>query len=470
MEGRQLMTDLREYPKVNLDRPVEVTLGDLHGNALKFIHTLLAEGVLVLDPPSDYKILFDIYMAKNLNEHHIDLFNDILKKAKVNPDVKCLRLIGDELCDRGRNDILMLYAFSHIFPKLKQYGANVEILLSNHAAEFIKAHIRPDKYKPAAFGNKSQKRSYLKYLKTLLYLKKIDEKYGHEILQIIRNVYIPQIKLISYQVIDSTQICLYTHAPVGLETIRMLAKLYGIPYRDEKITDLCQTIDAINKLFRISDLQHDHPEIERLTWTRGLKDRLRYLPLEHNGYRVYLAHGHEGLTSTTDPFASHQMNMFNLDGSELGKSDKDLVGLHQSICSFKPIPEKQKSEKAKKSAKVAPLEEKKREQKLLPQDPVANLIAFITECEEKQRQAVCFWQRKDSAELAAAKKLLVYLNQAKGQKPSRLKDLVTSFTKDEINYLNNKTTPLGSIVRKLCSTVSLPIYTAAVVLGPSKKA
>ncbi|MHB1948456.1 MAG: hypothetical protein ACYCQI_10130 [Gammaproteobacteria bacterium] len=471
------MTDLREYPKVNLDRPSEVTLGDLHGNALKFIHALLAEGVLVLDTPSDYKMIFEIYMAKNLNEYHIELFKQILEKAKVNPDVKLLRLIGDELCDRGRNDILMLYAFNKIFPKLEKNGANIEILLSNHGAEFINIHMKKNRQAPftPTFIDKHQQRSYFKYKKTLAYLNSVDPKYRREIRHILKHNYSSHIKLISYQVIDPTQICLYTHAPVGLETIKMLAKLYGVDYQDDTIPDLCKTIDSINKMFRCEDVQHHHPEIERLIWTRGATDRLRDLPIVHKGYMIYLAHGHEGQTSTTDPFVSHQSNMFNLDGSNVGKTDKDLVGLHMSICSTSSIPEKKKTadsrqtEKAKKSAKVTPLKEKKHEVKSAPQDPVANLIAFIAEYEEKQRQAICFWPSKQVGELAAAKKLLTYLNQTKGQMPTRFKDIVTDFTSEEIKYLNDKTTPLGSIVRQICRITSLPIYTASVILGPTKK-
>lgn len=473
MESRLLKTDLREYPKVNLDRPSEVTLGDLHGNALKFIHALIAEGVLVVDP-AHYKRLVHIYKTKRVNEYHISWLREILGKAQVNPDIKCLRLIGDELYDRGRDDILTLYAFHYIFSKLKKNGANIEILLSNHGAEFIKAHILKDKKTLSkSFADKSLKRSYIRFRKTLDYLiNRVDKKFGDEIEQILQQDYLPHIKLISYKVIDSNQICLFTHAPVGLETIQMLAKLYGVAYRDDTVADLCKTIDAINQLFRITDLYHDHAEIKRLIWTRGLKDKLRVLPQEHRGYKIYLAHGHEGPTSTKDPFASHQENMFNLDGSDLGKSDVDLIGLHQAISSFRGAPEK-KAEKAKKSVKVAPLEEKKQEkkceEKTLPQDPVASLIAFINENEEKKLQTTCFWLTKNSAELAAAKKLLAYFNQTREKIPPPLQDRVTEFTPKEISYLNNKATPLGDIVRKLCTVATLPVYTASVVLRPAKK-
>jgi hypothetical protein len=134
-------TNLHQLPEVINYHYTHVSVGDLHGNALKLIYTLIEEGVLELSEEEQessahiYIKLRDIY-NKPINELRVDdlaKFQDIINKAKVNKN-KAVTLIGDELADRGNNDYFTLL----VLQKLKEEQVNIEIMLSNHSVEFIR--------------------------------------------------------------------------------------------------------------------------------------------------------------------------------------------------------------------------------------------------------------------------------------------------------------------------------------------
>jgi len=114
--------DLKCHPEPDLKHPADprnqLTIGDLHGNALTFIHFLIKQNVLVLKNSKDYDDLVRIYSdgftdimtkapdSKGVPEtpeliakykRDVDLFKKILSEATVIPDSGTVRLIGDEV-------------------------------------------------------------------------------------------------------------------------------------------------------------------------------------------------------------------------------------------------------------------------------------------------------------------------------------------------------------------------------------
>lgn len=111
---------------------VEITIGDLHGNALKLFHFLVCEGVFQVSK-SLYEEFVAIYNSSTkLNDAAFQRTKVILSRLKVNK-VKIVRLLGDEVFDRGNNDFLTLL----ILNKLKESNVPFEIMLSNHGFGFL---------------------------------------------------------------------------------------------------------------------------------------------------------------------------------------------------------------------------------------------------------------------------------------------------------------------------------------------
>src|SRR5580765_5689167 len=100
------------YPELDIKHPgaegTEFTIGDLHGNALKFLYFLVRHGILSISR-EQYKTLVKIYHTPvdDLDHNQLQQFKTILNQAKVNNKGK-IRLIGDEHADRGMNDYFTL--------------------------------------------------------------------------------------------------------------------------------------------------------------------------------------------------------------------------------------------------------------------------------------------------------------------------------------------------------------------------
>ena len=89
----------------------------------------------------------DIYNTEvnQLTKEQLTTFQTIIEQANINLD-KAVTLIGDELADRGNNDYFTLL----VLKKLHQSKVNLNILLSNHSAEFIRDY---EKVKFTGFYN-----------------------------------------------------------------------------------------------------------------------------------------------------------------------------------------------------------------------------------------------------------------------------------------------------------------------------
>lgn len=254
--------DISEYPTaIEASPSSQVTIGDLHGNALKFIYFLIKEGVLQLSE-ADYLEFVKIYRESTINKlsalqfdarsppltkANFERFNQIIENAQVNRIVinnedVVVRLIGDELADRGANDYFTL----KILEKLKNNKVTVEALFSNHGVEFVEAMESETflEFNAGGMDGAGQVNS-LVALQQLVDDGLITEA---EVKKIYKESYQPFFKAISYTIKDD-EITLYTHAPVGLEVIRKVAEKLNVKYDDSSIDKLASTIDEINNKF-----------------------------------------------------------------------------------------------------------------------------------------------------------------------------------------------------------------------------
>lgn len=310
-----------------------ISIGDIHGNAIKLIYTLIEEGVLSLNNPEDYLQLFEIY-KKNpylISANDLTIFQAIIGNMRVDSS-RSITLVGDELSDRGNNDYYTLL----VLQKLAQSQLSINITLSNHSFEFIKDYERNSFTGKARLGSGQAKS--LAHMKTFIDRGLINED---DVRTMVHDAYIPMVKAIDYRLDEHGELILYTHAPVGLETIEALAKLYNISYKDDSIDTLIQTIDCINAIvkerFANKSISNDmnaqltgyvrgapipptYP-LQRLTWNRVVEHNLNTNP--SGRFKITFVHGHIGEGSVLDTNGNRVESHINLD-NHLGKSPYSL--------------------------------------------------------------------------------------------------------------------------------------------------
>lgn len=238
--------DLGVFPThpANPSLSTQITLGDLHGNAIKLIYFLVREGVLQALTRENYARLIEIYSkpVETITAEDLANFNGILDELGARP-IGRVRLIGDVLCDRGMNDYYTL----RVLATLKRLGVPVEIEASNHDIGFLSAYnidatTAETMFADASFGP-GQGRS-MSSLQALL------SRFPDEIARVkseIETAYLPSVTVLNYSLSpDGQQITLYTHAPVNLITIQQLARNFGVEYKAGLARELAGTIDRIN--------------------------------------------------------------------------------------------------------------------------------------------------------------------------------------------------------------------------------
>lgn len=251
--------NLLEYPEAQILQPQSIlTFGDLHGNAIKLLFFLAESGILSLkEGIYDYQRLVEIYYLEIdlIQPCHLDRFETILEETIFNPIANTIkvRLLGDEMADRGQNDYFTLL----ILEQLHKNCVSIEIIFSNHSAEFIKFYEEDCvlDFMPLMFP---QNMEYIKslgcaaYKKGLIYLLEQKLISKDKILFLINNIYKPNIKLLSYNIEQVKQnlcnLTIYSHAPIGLETIKALADKFNIIYNSNCEILLEQFINILEKI------------------------------------------------------------------------------------------------------------------------------------------------------------------------------------------------------------------------------
>jgi hypothetical protein len=317
----------------------EITIGDLHANAIKLLYMLVRHGIASNIDETDYETLVTIYRKNqhDLVAEDLTTFNKLLLKIEFSTHIK-VRLIGDEVADRGQNDFFIF----KILEKLTKARVPIEILLSNHGLEFIEAYEIDTRFSPPRLdqGYNPGHANSMSNLQRLIDRGLVKRE---EILELVKNAYQPTLRIISYSLNeDKSKISLYSHAPVGITIIKRLAEKFGLEYNNSSALELAKTIDRINAAFQVH-LQDktlhtcydagklwlayngvNYPEtdvIEFITWNRSYVELVR--PAEYN-----FIHGH-------DPNGPTEGHIYNLD-NHLGKKLISDPGTYTVVYTYNP--------------------------------------------------------------------------------------------------------------------------------------
>jgi len=359
--------NLLTCPKINAtpDTNAKIAFGDLDGNAIKFLYFLIHEGVLQL-PAQNYDKLVEIYRTPTteLTKATLDEFSAIIRDAVVIKPSPKITFIGDDLADRGMNDLYTL----KIFEKLSHGDINFEIITSNHGAQFLKQYavgldqenITLYTYNNHAYGNS------LHNLQTLIKNSATTGVTLDEVDRIMTDIYLPRLKLFSYEKDNSGELNIYSHAPIDATKIKAVAKLFQVEFNDSTQDKLMQTIDKINQQFQLKVFNQDKQFLEDLSVISQLEILVndRYGELANNtlkhpenypqrDYTVKNIHGHVG---TEKPVAdvSYSWKYVNLDGN-LGKGNnmRDVYHVYTNNANYRDISNKTEKDISFDSEKTA---------------------------------------------------------------------------------------------------------------------
>jgi hypothetical protein len=330
--------NIHQYPIKNDNEKLTpgkiLTVGDMHGNALKFIYILIRHQILDISEEK-YNELIKIYNTPvpKRSEQESDptfearvieykknmaTFDGIIGDAfnKIDPaKVGQLRLIGDIISDRGKSDYFTLKIFECIGKKSP--SVIKEILLGNHDYDAL-IHIynlnHPDKKINPWFDEKEHapfKQSFLNLIE-LIELKLVSLEW---VTNTINTHFKPLLKLISYAREESQNkdkwLSLYAHAPtkILLHLKEAISHFKIKPtLSDNKLNNLINDIDAINKILteakEISDpdfrqiiLPFFEPKIERLTFQNKEEEEALF-PRKITDYYTHFISGHHSSLKT----------------------------------------------------------------------------------------------------------------------------------------------------------------------------
>lgn len=237
------------------------TYGDMHGNAMKVMWSLIQSGAATLDEQS-YKAMWSLYDEKwpalTISETEANelAFNELLKKVRFTSGAN-VRFLGDILCDRGKSDLLTL----KVLEAAKDNGVALEIIHSNHDDMFRQA--MDVDYDIKDFNYNEQFNSTVVGVYELI---KQNNEYRQKIKNLYNKVYTPGVtnKLISYELSNNGQhIDIFMHAANSPDIIdrliNRLAKMTGktakklTPIKHhgtkESAITMAAKIDYLNELY-----------------------------------------------------------------------------------------------------------------------------------------------------------------------------------------------------------------------------
>lgn len=256
---------------------------------------------------------------------HLQQFTKTYSLLEVIDSNVNIRLIGDEVADRGSNDYFTL----KLIDLITQSKANLSILTSNHGIEFIGSF-----EKSIGSGNENFKltdkssigasaRPSLKGLQLFSEYNLIERA---ELSDLVNNSYKPSLKIVDYSLGDNS-ITLISHAPIRfIPALKAMATKLKVTYSDSTPEELGKTIDRINnkflneyvnknkvhELFDVpGEINIENVRAENIskypfiytTWHRFSKEfevtqeTPDVRPNQHNGYKLEYAHGHDKYTS-----------------------------------------------------------------------------------------------------------------------------------------------------------------------------
>ncbi|MFI4918150.1 MAG: hypothetical protein ACHP65_01180 [Legionellales bacterium] len=290
---------------------IRITFGDIHGNAIKLLHILIMSQVVTKILSEQYSWLVELYNTNpsSLTKEDIDCFNAILDAMWVSPAVVIISL-GDVFADRGSND----YWTFKILEKLVQAHVSIEILLSNHDCKLIDFY---EHGKLFTFGLLSKNDLFYRSMYNMQILIARELITPEDVLAMVEKVYKPLLKILSYTLDHTkTEITIYSHAPIDLDTIVALASLFKVNYKDDTIYDLAKTIDLIQQQFAI-DVQTNQ------VYSCKNKNNPVFIDVMHNrvydlletpatAYPVFFIHGHTNKQGEKHPHIRSLNSIFGM--------------------------------------------------------------------------------------------------------------------------------------------------------------
>lgn len=339
---RQKM-DINVYPtEIRNPEGKCISCGDLHGNALKLLYFLIAEGVCSFKDVFHYQEIAKLYNRhsqllekKNYKRLISDIkeFKKLLSYVIYNTKVAKIYFIGDETADRGHNDWFTLW----IFKSLAEATISFSIMLSNHGFEFLKNYLSKFVNVKTFITSETCVRSLfnLEKLINLSATVRQNEVSREQVCELAKNYYIPNLKLLCYSPAPSveTDLAVYHHAPVAMEVITGIAEKLKIRFTIIIIKDLCVLIDKINQFFSekrdvvINHIMDEYKFFEQVGHTTIPADYpfLRLIWNRTNTHDAFLkahpqltfVHGHDGYED--HPEYKNLINLDSLFGRECSK-------------------------------------------------------------------------------------------------------------------------------------------------------
>lgn len=203
-----------------------ISLGDLHSNPMKFLHFLASYGVIEINQ-STFDKLWQTYDAicpdiKTMKEADetiilINEFSKLIEPLIVNKP-GLLILIGDELADRGKNDLLILV----LLKKLHEEKVPYWIQLSNHGLQAL-AYFEHNMLPP--FNKAGQLNSLEQLDKLKMFIPNFEKVLMDEY---VKAPYLKHLSLIGYQKQEQVGLILYSHAPIDFTILMGLASEFDV--------------------------------------------------------------------------------------------------------------------------------------------------------------------------------------------------------------------------------------------------
>lgn len=333
----QKSVNIAQYPKEIIPLEGEVTIGDLHGNALKLLFILITHGIATGLTEDDYATLVWIYQTRvdQLTQCALQQFDEIVSRIVFKTHL-LIRLIGDELADRGSNDYFTL----KIIDQMHKGKVPFEILLSNHGLDFISVYERGDRFDQGVL--QFCHAASMQNLQGLIDRKLVSRQ---TISDIVEQSYKPALRILSYSLSSDRQaITIYSHAPIGWNAMRALYKrlrgdvcqyntaldvakiittiqeTFKTYVFEKKIHTLCDA-NVIQQFYRSTSVRCDKDPVSYILWNRSPSLDRQSLA----NHSVNFVHGHHNDNQTAKVESTPEMTVYNLDET-LGKDPSNLEG------------------------------------------------------------------------------------------------------------------------------------------------
>ena len=329
------LVDIRLCPAPSFDPDMtEVTFPDMHANALLLLYFLVRNGfveisrqdyakfALLYSRPELHPVFYKdniapatILSSESLLKQVFVEFKELLTHIKVVDKKRLIRLIGDELVDRGVNDYFVI----KLIALLDEQGALFEIVASNHGLEFV------DACEHFAANNNTfivTKLDNLKFGNSMYALQRsitLGVVQAREVLDFYNNVYKKHLKIVSYTLdYKENDIQIFSHAGLGFEQIQALSERLGVRWSTHCVLDIAKNIDLINWAFskyandnKVHELEFDKIFEETLDTDKWIPNQVifnivcnrEYAHLQRTSdvFKVTFVHGHD----SNDPDPAH---------------------------------------------------------------------------------------------------------------------------------------------------------------------